>query len=114
MTSTTATLPAVTSAPRGAVTLGKTTFDVVELLFSAYVDAISGETRPASSEWHLIGARGARYLLRPYLLRAGQNDNGVRQVISLGSGAPLRQGGNEVRVVVVGDIIEKYVPTTRG
>lgn len=113
MTST-AFAPTVRTVARGTVTLGKSTYDVVELLFSEYVDALSGDTRPASSEHYLIGARGARYLLRPYLLRPGQTDNGVRQVISMGSGAPLRQQGNEVRVIVVGDMIEKYVPTIRG
>jgi hypothetical protein len=109
MTST--AYPTVTTAARGTVTLGRTTYDVVELLFSEYVDAITGATRPASSEHHLIGPRGARYLLRGFLYRNGATDTGIRQVISLTSGAPLRVRGNEVRVVVVGDIIEQHNPT---
>lgn len=98
--------PNVTTADRGTVTLGRTTYQVRELLFSAYVDAISGDERPAKSEYHLVGPRGATYLVRPFLYRNPAHDTGVHQVISLTSGAPLRVRGNEVRVVVLGDVIE--------
>lgn len=88
----------VTSTPDGTVTLGKSTFTVVRI---ATTDP-DGDTR---HETHLIGARGARYLLRRYRERNG--DTGIRQVISLGSGAPMRKRGNEVRVIEVGGIIEQ-------
>jgi hypothetical protein len=105
MTST-QTTPTVTTHERGSVQLGRTTYTVVDLTFSEYVDSISGAARPSSGETHLIGPRGARYLLRGFLLRKDQVDDGVRQVISLGSGQPLRVRGNEVRVLALGDVIE--------
>lgn len=112
---TTRTAPVATTRNAGTITLGRTTYTVTEVLLSDYVDAIDGTHRPASSEWHLAGPRGATYFLRGYMrqLVIGQDD-GVRQVISWTSGQPLRVKGNEVRVVVVGDVIEQYVPTTRG
>lgn len=103
MTSITATSPSVQTVERGTIALGAQTFQVAELLFSAYVDSITGEERPASAQWQLTGARGGVYFLRGFL----GTDTGVRQVISWKSGQPLRVKGNEVRVVVMGDMIEK-------
>lgn len=54
----------------------------------------------------LTGPRGAKYFLRGFL----GEDNGVRQVISWNSGAPLRKRGNEIRVVQLGDVIEVTPP----
>lgn len=104
---TTQTAPTVTEREAGTVKLGTTTYTVIELTFSEYVDAIGGATRPAHSELHLVGPRGARYLLRGFIYRRGAVDTGIRQVISLKSGAPLRVRGNEVRVVVIGDVVEQ-------
>lgn len=88
----------VTATPDGTVTLGKSAFDVVRMA----TISPDGET---THDTHLIGARGAVYLLRPYLERNG--DTGIRQVISLGSGVPMRKRGNEVRVIEVGGLIEQ-------
>lgn len=101
---TTQTAPTVTTRDAGTVTLGATTYTVSELLFSAYHDAVRNVDVPAASNYHLTGPRGAVYFLRGYL----GPDTGVRQVISWKSGNPLRVRGNEVRVVVIGDHIEKY------
>lgn len=101
---TTRTAPTVTTRDAGTVTLGATTYTVSELLFSEYHDAVRNVDVPARAEWQLTGPRGAVYFLRGYL----GTDNGVRQVISWKSGNPLRVRGNEVRVVVLGDMIEKY------
>lgn len=52
----------------------------------------------------LTGGRGAVYFLRPFL----GEDNGLREVISFKSGAPLRDKCQRpVRVLLVGDIIEE-------
>lgn len=80
----------LTDAP--AVTLGKTTYAV----------QIQTMTMTGRTEVHLTGPRGAGYFLRGFLGK----DDGLRQVISWKSGAPLRVRGNEVRVVAVGDVIE--------
>lgn len=80
---------------RGTVKLGRTTYTVRE---HAYRDG----RYPAST--YLTGPRGATYYLRPFIERGG--DSGLRQVISMGSGSPLRVQGNEVRVHHLGDHIE--------
>lgn len=85
-----------TSVDRGTVTLGTTTYRVEETLY---------HSTGGSMVW-LHGPRGAVYFLRGFINRKG--DDGVRQVISWKSGAPLRVRGNEVRVVVIGDVVEKY------
>ena len=102
MSNHTDTLPTATTVERGTVTLGTTTYKVTEIQLSTYTDAITGDARPASSEWHLTGPRGAVYFLRGFL----GTDTGVRQVISWKSGQPLRVRGNEVRVIQLGDVIE--------
>ena len=52
----------------------------------------------------LTGSRGASYFLRPFL----GEDNGLREVISFNSGAPLRDKCQRpVRVLLVGDVIEE-------
>lgn len=76
----------------GEITLGRSTFRVE---IQDYAET-GGRT-----VW-LYGARGAVYFLRGFL----GADDGMRQVISWKSGAPLRQRGNEVRVVMLGDVIE--------
>jgi hypothetical protein len=83
----------------GTVTLGRTTYTVTE---QAYRDG----RHPAST--YLTGPRGATYYLRPFIERNG--DSGLRQVISMGSGNPLRVRGNEVRVWHLGDVIETTRP----
>jgi len=85
----------------GTVTLGKTTYQVEEIVING-LDDQSQPYRDAST--YLIGPRGARYLLRPFIEKNG--DSGLRQVISMGSGAPLRIRGTEVRVHAIGNIIE--------
>ncbi len=78
---------------RGTVKLGRTTYKVTE---SVYRDG----RHPSST--YLTGPRGATYYLRPFL----GEDTGLRQVISMGSGNPLRVQGNEVRVYHLGSHIE--------
>jgi hypothetical protein len=81
----------------GEVTLGRSTFRVER---QDYTDSARHMT------W-LHGSRGAVYFLRGYMERGG--DTGLRQVISWKSGAPLRQQGNEIRVLEFGTHIEPYV-----
>lgn len=90
--------PELTTTQDGTVELRGTTFDVERLTFK-YADGAE------NTETHLIGKRGARYLLRPLLERAG--DSGTREVISLKSGAPWRKHGNAVRVIEIAGIIEE-------
>ena len=82
---------------RGTVTLGRTTYDVREHVYR--------DGRYPSSTY-LIGPRGAVYYLRGFF----GDDDGLRQVISMGSGNPLRVRGNEVRVWHIGDVIETTKP----
>lgn len=89
----------MTVAPDGEVKLGPSVFEVRRFRFE------HPDSEPRF-ETHLIGKRGATYLLRPYLEKNG--DSGLRQVISLNTGAPLRQKGNEVRVIEIAGVIEKY------
>jgi len=89
----------MTVVPDGEVKLGSSVFEVRRFTFE----------HPGSEprfETHLIGKRGTTYLLRPYLEKKG--DSGLRQVISLNTGAPLRQNGNEVRVIEIAGVIEKH------
>lgn len=89
----------MTVVPDGTVTLGTSIFEVRRFTF-AY---------PGSKErfeTHLIGKRGSTYLLRPYMERNG--DSGIRQVISLNTGAPLRQQGNVVEAIEIAGVIEQY------
>lgn len=83
----------------GTLKLGSATFDI-----HRYIFAHADETR---YETHLVGKRGAQYLLRPYLERHG--DSGLRQIISLNSGAPLRQRGNEIKVIEIAGVIEQLI-----
>lgn len=89
-TTTTATAP--------SVTLGRTTYSVETWTHTFDLD---GELT-TSTTTVLTGPRGAQYHLRGFLGK----DNGLRQVISFKSGQPLRVKGNEVRVYLIGDIIE--------
>lgn len=50
----------------------------------------------------LTGKRGGIYMLRPFL----GPDSGQRQIVSMVGGQPLRVKGNEVRALLLGDIIE--------
>jgi hypothetical protein len=93
--------PGWTMTGLGEVTLGRSKFRVER---QDYTD------RSSHTTW-LHGERGAVYFLRPYAERGG--DTGLRQVISWKSGAPLRQQGNEVRVVEFGTHIETYVAKPR-
>lgn len=86
-----------TVTPDGTVDLGGSIFHVQRL-------TIQFEGQEPTTETHLIGARGSLYLLRPFLERNG--DTGIRQVISLNTGAPFRKRGNEVRVVEIAGVIE--------
>lgn len=84
-----------TTVDRGTVTLSGSKFRVEEVTSDNNFHEV----------W-LVGARGARYFLRPYLEREG--DTGLRQIISWNSGYPLHKAGNEIRAIVVGDVIEEY------
>lgn len=53
----------------------------------------------------LKGPRGGAYMLEPVNRIV---DNGVRRLLSFNSGSFLRVQGNEVRVVMIGDIIEVF------
>lgn len=88
----------VTTTQDGTVTLRGTTFNVERMTIS-YADGTE------TTETHLIGARGAVYLLRPFLERDG--DSGIRELISLKSGAPWRKHGNAVRVIEIAGVIEE-------
>lgn len=90
--------PELTTTDHGTTELRGTTFQVQRLTFNY----VSGEE---TTETHLIGARGARYLLRPFLERGG--DSGIRELISLTSGAPWRKRGNAVRVIEIAGVIEE-------
>lgn len=90
----------MTVVPDGEVKLGSSVFEVRRFTF----DHPGSEPR---FETHLIGKRGATYLLRPYLEKNG--DSGIRQVVSLNTGAVLRQKGNEVKVVEIAGIIEQVI-----
>jgi hypothetical protein len=76
----------------GTITLGRTEYRV------EVQTATSGEVM---NTW-LYGPRGATYFLRGFL----GTDTGRRQVISWKSGQPLRVRGNEVRVNILGGVIE--------
>ena len=82
-----------TITDNGTVKLGRTTY-------TAHTQTFEN----GSSDTYLTGPRGATYLLRRFAEKGG--DTGLRQVISLGSGAALRVQGNEVRVYHIGDVIE--------
>lgn len=77
----------------GYIALGKSKF-LVKIQIN--------ENSPEVVTW-LHGARGGVYTLEPVSLF---NANGVHQVISFKSGAPLRVQGNEVRVLLIGNVIE--------
>lgn len=82
--------------PAAPVTLAGTTYTVEHQVYA---------TTGGCTTW-LTGPRGAVYFLRAY-----SNDNtGLRQVISFKSGTELRRRGNEVLAVLVGDVVEQYVP----
>lgn len=82
-----------TITPHADITIGRTTYTVHSQTFAN-----------GSSDTYLTGPRGATYLLRRFIEKGG--DTGLRQIISLKSGAPLRVRGNEVRVHHIGDLIE--------
>lgn len=69
---------------QGEVTLGTATFSVSVQKF---------DDEGVEDMVFLTGSRGAQYMLRPY-----SNRENLYQVISLKSGAPLTQHGNQVRV----------------
>ena len=83
----------------GTVTLAGTTYTVEHQVYA---------TTGGTTTW-LTGPRGAVYFLRGYR----NDETGLRQVISWKSGAELRKHGNEVRAVLVGDVVEQYVPAPR-
>lgn len=86
-----------TSTPGGTIELAGTTFEI-ERITNEFNDGTT------DTDTYLHGARGAVYLLRPYIERGG--DTGIRQVISLKSGAPWRKKGNAVHVVEIAGMIE--------
>lgn len=86
------------------ITLGKTTYEV-ERQVSTWVDSMDGKTKSSETIW-LTGPRGASYFLRASIQSMTGTDSGMRQVVSWKSGQPLRVQGNEVRVTLLGDIIE--------
>lgn len=90
--------PELTTVHDGTVTLRGTTFNVERITFT-YDDGTE------NTETHLIGARGAAYLLRGFIERGG--DSGIRELISLKSGAPWRKHGNAIRVIEIAGVIEE-------
>ena len=88
----------MTVTPDGSVCLGTTTYAVQR---NTYVHP-GADIR---TETHIIGPKGSVYLLRPFIERGG--DTGLRQVISLNTGAALRRRGNEVRVIEIAGVIEQ-------
>lgn len=88
-----------TTIPDGTVTLSGSIFHV-----QRFITQIDGQE--PTTETHLIGARGSQYLLRRYIERKG--DSGIRQVISLNTGAVYRKQGNEIRVIEIAGVIEQY------
>lgn len=90
--------PELTTTDHGETELRGTKFQVQRLTFT-YDDG------DENTETHLIGARGTRYLLRPFLERGG--DTGIRELISLSSGAPWRKRGNTIRVIEIAGMIEE-------
>lgn len=89
-----------TTTELAPITLAGTQFTVRQVVFT-YTDR-DGSPR-TGTEVFLTGPRGAEYFLRGFL----GDDNGLRQVISCKSGAPLRKLGNEIRVLHLGDLIEQ-------
>lgn len=87
----------LTVSPDGTVVLAGSTFTIHRLRF----EHGDGQVR---QETHLVGSRGSSYLLRPYIERNG--DTGIRQVVSLNTGAPWRKRGNEIRVIEIAGVIE--------
>ncbi len=83
-----------TKPTAATVVLGATTYRVEHI------------TTDHARSTYLHGPNGARYYLRPYL----GPDTGLRQVISMTTGAPLRKHGNEIRVHQLGDVIELAPP----
>lgn len=83
------------------VTLGRTTY-AVETWTHTWTDELRGGLECSDTMTVLTGPRGAQYFLRGYLGK----DTGRRQIISFTSGQPLRVNGNEVRVHLLGDVIE--------
>lgn len=77
----------------GTIKLGKTTFSVQLQKNDGYDEIIT---------W-LNGPRGAAYTLEPV---SHIKDTGVFSVMSFKSGSFLRVQGNEVRVVMLGTVIE--------
>ena len=77
------------------VKLGKTTYEVTIQRYD--------ENKYPDTIW-LRGPRGAEYTLVPESIA---NETGRYRVISFRSGAPLRSKGNEIRVTLLGNIIEE-------
>jgi hypothetical protein len=89
--------PGYTISDGDPVVLAGTTYRVQRMTYD-------GDVLPENV--FLYGPRGGGYFLRGFL----GDDNGLRQVISWKSGAPLRVAGNEIRVVDVAGVLEQYVP----
>jgi len=83
-----------TETATGTITLAGTTYEVTTWTHETF------DTRTV-----LRGPRGGEFFLRPFIERNG--DTGLRQVISYKSGQPLRVRGNEVRVYLLGSMIEQ-------
>jgi hypothetical protein len=79
---------------RGTITLAGKTFRV----------EVQHYTATGGNMVWLHGPRGGTYFLRAYIERGG--DTGIRQVISWGSGKPLRN----LHVVEIAGQIEEFVP----
>ena len=81
----------------GTVKLGRTTFKVRIQQLDA-TDEFEGST----VTW-LQGPRGGDYTLEPV---SHFNNTGIFRLLSFNSGSFLRVQGNELRVLMVGDLIE--------
>lgn len=80
-----------------SIKLGKTVYEVKIQEFDK-----KDENLTPSVTW-LRGPRGGEYVLSPESFE----DTGRYRVISWATGAPLRVQGNEVRVTLLGDVIEE-------
>lgn len=87
-----------TTTEDGTIELRGTKFEVQRMTHTFN----DGET---TTDTYLYGPRGAMYMLRPFIERKG--DSGIRELISMKSGAPWRKRGNPVRVIEIAGVIEE-------
>lgn len=101
--STTTHLDTVNAAP---VIIDGKVF-TVEVTTHRWVDHLRGDLACEAVSTYLRGQRGALYLCRGFL----RDSTGLAEVVSVKSGAPLRDRCQRpVRVLVLGDVVEQVAP----